>query len=80
MILVPRHRAAGGVRETRTARKLPVLTTVTGYSRWLGAVLIPTRHGEDLYAGWWQLLGGSRRCSCETIRALATRNTRQRRG
>jgi transposase len=29
---------------------------VTGYSRWLSAVLIPTRSAEDLFAGWWQLI------------------------
>jgi transposase len=26
---------------------------VCGYSRWLSAVLIPTRQAEDLFAGWW---------------------------
>jgi transposase len=36
--------------------QLPVLTMVTGYSRWLSAVLIPTRKAEDLFAGWWQLI------------------------
>ena len=29
---------------------------VCGYSRWSSAVLVPTRHAEDLYAGWWQHL------------------------
>jgi len=29
---------------------------VTGYSRWLSAVLIPTRSSPDLFAGWWQLI------------------------
>ena len=29
---------------------------VTGYSRWLSAVLIPSRRSEDLFAGWWQLI------------------------
>jgi transposase len=33
-----------------------VLTMVTGYSRWLSAVLIPSRRAEDLFAGWWQLI------------------------
>ena len=42
--------------QTRRAIQLPVLTMVTGYSRWLSAVLIPTRSGEDLFAGWWQLI------------------------
>ena len=43
-------------RQIRTAKLLPVLTMVCGYSRWASAVLVPTRNGEDLYAGWWQLL------------------------
>jgi transposase len=42
-----------GFGQTRTAKQLPVLTMVTGYSRWLSAVLIPTRTAEDLFAGWW---------------------------
>lgn len=35
---------------------LPVLTMITGYSRWLSAMLIPTRSAADLFAGWWQLI------------------------
>src|SRR2546430_14136635 len=27
-----------------------------GYSRHLAAALIPSRHAEDLFAGWWQLI------------------------
>jgi transposase len=42
-----------GCGQIRTATQLPVLTMVTGYSRWLSAVLIPTRAAEDLFAGWW---------------------------
>jgi transposase len=42
-----------GFGQIRTAKQLPVLTMVTGYARWLSAVLIPTRTAEDLYAGWW---------------------------
>ncbi|MDQ3825722.1 MAG: IS21 family transposase [Actinomycetota bacterium] len=45
-----------GYGQTRTAKQLPVLTMVTGYSRWLSAVLIPTRQAEDLFAGWWGLI------------------------
>jgi len=45
-----------GFGQTRQPMQLPVLTMVTGYSRWLSAVLIPTRGAEDLYAGWWQLI------------------------
>jgi transposase len=42
-----------GFGQTRTGKQLPVLTMVTGYSRWLSATLIPTRTAEDLFAGWW---------------------------
>jgi transposase len=45
-----------GFGQTRTAKQLPVLTMVTGYSRWLSAALIPSRCAEDLFAGWWQLI------------------------
>ncbi len=34
----------------------PVLVMVSGYSRFLMARMIPTRHAEDLIAGHWQLL------------------------
>jgi transposase len=46
-----------GCGQVRTARQLPVLTMVSGYSRWAGAVLVPTRNAGDLFAGWWQLIG-----------------------
>jgi hypothetical protein len=29
---------------------------ICAYSRWLSAVLIPSRRSEDLFAGWWQLI------------------------
>jgi transposase len=45
-----------GFGQVRTAKQLPVLTMVTGYSRWASAVLVPTRGCEDLFAGWWQLI------------------------
>src|SRR5918994_4341373 len=45
-----------GFGQTRTPTQLPVLTMVTGYSRWLSAQLIPTRTAADLFAGWWQLI------------------------
>jgi transposase len=45
-----------GHGQTRMAKRLPVMTTVTGYSRWSGGILIPSRDAEDLYAGWWRLL------------------------
>ena len=43
-------------RSTRRPVQLPVLTMVTGYSRWLSGQLIPTRAAPDLFAGWWQLI------------------------
>jgi transposase len=45
-----------GFGQVRTPKQLPVLTMVTGYARWASAVLVPTRHAEDLFAGWWQLI------------------------
>ena len=45
-----------GFGQTRRPAQLPVLTMVTGYSRWLSAILIPTRRAEDLFAGWWRLI------------------------
>jgi transposase len=52
----PDIRLPVGYGQTRTATQLPVLTMVTGYSRWLSALLIPSRSAEDLFAGWWQHL------------------------
>jgi transposase len=34
----------------------PVLVMVSGYSRWLSAVLLPSRQAPDLLAGHWRLL------------------------
>lgn len=45
-----------GYGQARTAKRLLVMTTVTGCSRWSGGVLIPSRDVRDLYAGWWRLL------------------------
>jgi transposase len=45
-----------GFGQVRTAKRLPVLTMACGYSRWLSAVLVPSRRAEDLFAGWWQLI------------------------
>jgi transposase len=45
-----------GFGQTRSAKLLPVLTMVCGYSRFASAVLVPSRCAEDLYAGWWQLI------------------------
>ena len=46
-----------GFGQTRSAKRLPVLTMVCGYSRWVSALLVQTREAEDLFAGWWQLIG-----------------------
>ena len=43
-----------GFGQTRNPKQLPVLTMVTGYSRWLSGLLVPTRGAEDLFAGWWR--------------------------
>jgi len=47
-----------GFGQVRSAKQLPVLTMVCGYSRHAAALLVPSRHGEDLFAGWWQLIRG----------------------
>jgi transposase len=47
-----------GAGQVRTARQLPVLTMVCAYSRWLLAMLLPSRHAEDLFARWWRLIAG----------------------
>jgi transposase len=49
-----------GCGQVRKPTQLPVLTMVTGYSRWLSGVLIPTRCAADLFAGWWQLIAALR--------------------
>ena len=45
-----------GFGQVRKPTQLPVLTMVAAYSRWLLAMLIPSRHAEDLFAGWWRLI------------------------
>lgn len=45
-----------GFGQTRKPAQLPVLTMICGYSRWLLALLLPTRRAEDLFAGWWRLI------------------------
>ena len=45
-----------GCGQVRKPTQLPVLTMVCGYSRWLAALLVPTRTAADLFAGWWQLI------------------------
>ena len=45
-----------GSGQTRKPALLPVLTMICAYSRWLLALLIPSRRAEDVFAGWWQLV------------------------
>jgi len=45
-----------GFGQARTARQLPVLTMITGYSRHVDGLLIPSRDAQDLFAGWWRLI------------------------
>jgi transposase len=45
-----------GFGQLRKPTQLPVLTMVLGYSRWLLAMLLPSRRAEDLFAGWWRLI------------------------
>jgi transposase len=45
-----------GFGQVRKPTQLPVLTMVTGYSRWLSGLLIPSRTAQDLFAGWWQVI------------------------
>jgi transposase len=40
-----------GYGQARTPIQLPVLTMVLGYSRWISAILVPSRRVEDLFAG-----------------------------
>lgn len=47
-----------GFGQSRTAKALPVLTMVSGYSRWLSALLIASRAAQDLFDGWWRLIAG----------------------
>ena len=47
-----------GSGQVRTAKQLPVLTMVCGYSRVAAGVLVPSRSAEDLYAGWWRNICG----------------------
>jgi O-antigen/teichoic acid export membrane protein/transposase len=44
------------IGQARSAQQLPVLTMITGYSRWLLAMLIPSEHTNDLIEGLWQIL------------------------
>lgn len=54
----PRIEIPVGHGQTRSAQQLPVLTMITGYSRWLSAILLPTTHTNDLLTGLWNLITG----------------------
>ena len=43
------------------AARPPVLVMVSGYSRMIAAVMIPTRAAPDLLAGHWHLISGQAR-------------------
>ena len=45
-----------GFGQSRRAALLPVLTMVTGYSRFLSGQLVPSRGAPDLFAGWWRVI------------------------
>lgn len=45
-----------GFGQSRRPTQLPVLTMVTGYSRFLSGQLVPSREASDLFGGWWQLI------------------------
>jgi O-antigen/teichoic acid export membrane protein len=45
-----------GSGQVRSLCQLPVLTMITGYSRWLSALLVPSRCSEDVFLGWWELV------------------------
>jgi transposase len=49
----PPVQVPAGFGQLRSAKQLPVLTMVCGYSRWASALLVPSRHAEDLFTGWW---------------------------
>ena len=52
----PEIELPAGFGQVRTPKQLPVLVMITGYARWLTAMLIPTRSAPDLFAGWWALI------------------------
>ena len=38
-------------------RVLPVLVMTLGFSRYLSAVMIPSRQADDILSSMWQLIG-----------------------
>jgi len=69
-----------GSGQVRSARQLPVLTMVCGYSRWASALLVPSRCAEDLFAGWWQLIEALGAGRWAPVSISASRGTRKRKG
>jgi hypothetical protein len=49
-------------------RILPGVGDDVGYSRFTGAVMIPSRKADDILAGMWELIGGWRRCPRTLVR------------
>jgi O-antigen/teichoic acid export membrane protein len=47
-----------GSGQTRSPRQLPVLIMVTSQPQSISAILLPTRHSADLFAGLWELFRG----------------------
>jgi transposase len=52
----PEVELPAGCGQVRPAKRLPVLTMITGYARHVDGILIPSRSSEDLFAGWWRLI------------------------
>jgi len=51
------RREAVGFGQSRSAKQLPVLTMVSGYSRWLSALLIPSGAAEVISDGYGRTPG-----------------------
>jgi len=65
-----------GYGQTRSPMQLPVLTMVCGYSRWLSAILLPSRRAEDLFSNQ---TGGTIRVQ-DSVEKDRRRSWRQPRG
>ena len=73
-LLVPAIELPVGYGQSRTAKRLPVMTTVSGYSRWAGGMLIPSRERRGpvrglVAAAVRAAAAGCRRRWCGTARA-----------
>lgn len=47
---------AAGSSQARWPQQFPVLTMISGYSKWVSATLLPSRRPEDLFCGLWRLI------------------------